>query len=92
MSGRVKWKSPKISNKLSCSCPLDRGRWPVYTAPMSTTPNDSFYEDLFDGMDSIPTDPMLDEPWWREDDLGDDDEQMYPRDTELSGDMDPESW
>lgn len=30
---------------------------------MNTTPNDSFYEDLFDGMDSIPTDPMLDEPW-----------------------------
>ena len=58
---------------------------------MSTTPNDSFYEDLFDGMDSIPTDPMLDEPWWT-DDCGDDDEQMYPRDTELSGDMDPESW
>ena len=53
---------------------------------MSNTPNDSFYEDLFDGMDSIPTDPMLDEPW------ADDDEQMYPRDTELSGDMDPESW
>ena len=86
MRGRVKWENPKISNKLSCSCPLDRGRWPVYTAPMNTTPNDSFYEDLFDGMDSIPTDPMLDEPW------ADDDEQMYPRDTELSGDMDGESW
>ena len=56
---------------------------------MSTTPNDSFYEDLFDGMDSIPTDPMLDEPWWMEES---DDEQMYPRDTELPGDMDPESW
>ena len=25
--------------------------------------SDSFYEHLFEGLDSIPTDPMLDEPW-----------------------------
>jgi len=30
---------------------------------MQNPTDDSFYEDLFDGMDSIPHDPMLDEPW-----------------------------
>ena len=33
------------------------------TTPMDDNGDDSFYEDLFDGLDSIPTDPMLDEPW-----------------------------
>ena len=62
---------------------------------MSNTndPINNLHPDILAGI--LPPDQQdishSDEPWWLEE-SGADDEQMYPRDTELSGDMDPESW
>ena len=55
-------------------------------------PTNNLHPDILAGspdFDQFTSDS--DEPWWMEE-SGADDEQMYPRDTELSGDMDPESW
>ena len=62
----------------------------------TTTPMDDNGDDSFDWREDW--EPMTPEelkaafPDIHEDVISDDDEQMYPRDTELSGDMDPESW
>ena len=62
----------------------------------TTTPMDDNGDDSFDWREDW--EPMTPEeleaafPDIHADVTSDDDEQMYPRDTELSGDMDPESW
>lgn len=62
----------------------------------TTTPMDDNGDDSFDWREDW--EPMTPEeleaafPDIHEDFVSDDDEQMYPRDQELPGDMDPESW
>ena len=72
------------------------------TTPMDDNGDDSFDwredwepmtpEELEAAFPDIHADVTSDEEWEERVRGALSDEQMYPRDTELSGDMDPESW